>query len=87
MRIRLDGVNIGECSVDNPSWRIYEFNTAMSDGKHRLEVSLINNPDDAYNHRYLHLDWIKIEASRPSPEDDPVGTVSRSDPGGRRPSE
>jgi hypothetical protein len=67
MRIRLDGVNIGECFVDKPSWCIYEFNTAMSDGKHRLEVSLINNPDDAYNHRYLHLDWIKIETTNYTP--------------------
>ena len=67
MRIRLDGVNIGECFVDKPSWCIYEFSTAMSDGKHRLEVSLINNPDDAYNHRYLHLDWIKIETTNYTP--------------------
>jgi len=27
---------------------------------HRIEIHLTNGPDDAYNYRYLHVDWVRI---------------------------
>ena len=60
MKVLLDGKTVGECFVDKPFWRIYRFKTAMKGVKHRLEVHLVNNPEDAYNHRYLHVDWVEI---------------------------
>jgi len=63
MKVMLDGKEVGECFVDAPQWRIYGFETEMKPGEHRIEVHLTNNPDDAYNYRYLHVDWIRISSN------------------------
>ncbi|MDQ1334657.1 MAG: hypothetical protein QG552_1607, partial [Thermodesulfobacteriota bacterium] len=63
MRVVLDGGEVGECDVDEAQWRLYRFGVRMSGGKHRIEVQLTNNPDDAYNYRYLHVDYIRISAA------------------------
>ena len=60
MKVVLDGNEVGACFVDEPEWRLYRFKTEMKPGKHRIEVGLTNNPNDAYNYRYLHVDWVRI---------------------------
>jgi hypothetical protein len=62
MRITIDGKIVGECPVEGPSWRIYRFRANLKNGKHRAEIHLVNNPDDAYNYRYLYVDWVKFRA-------------------------
>ncbi|MCX5814187.1 MAG: hypothetical protein NT178_16830 [Proteobacteria bacterium] len=63
MRVVVDGKIVGECFVEEPSWRVYRFRVNLKAGKHRVEIHLVNNPDDAYNHRYLYVDWIRFRAS------------------------
>jgi hypothetical protein len=60
MEVLLDGKMVGDCFVDEPQWRLYRFKAKMRPGKHRIEVRLTHNPDDGYNYRYLHLDWIRF---------------------------
>lgn len=60
MRVVLDGKNLGESVVKEPGWHLYRFKTHIKGDTHRIEVHLTNNPDDAYNHRYLHVDWVRI---------------------------
>ena len=60
MQVSLDGGSIGEIDVREPFWHIYRFATKAEDGAHRLEVRLVNNPDDAYNQRYLAVDWVRV---------------------------
>jgi hypothetical protein len=61
MALTVDGQRVGWTPVSKPRWRIYSFEIPWQPGEHDLGVELVNNPNDAYNHRYLHVDWIKIQ--------------------------
>lgn len=42
---------IGSCPQISPQ---------ISGSDHRIEVHLVNNPDDAYNNRQLRVDWVRM---------------------------
>ncbi|MCX5829795.1 MAG: hypothetical protein NTV58_17635 [Deltaproteobacteria bacterium] len=67
VRVVLDGQIVGEVDVTEPRWQIYRFKVdksgdtiPISGVDHRIEVHLVNNPDDAYNNRQLRVDWVRI---------------------------
>ena len=53
---------VSDTEVREPFWHNYRFETILKDGKNKLEIWLVNNPEDAYNHRYLSVDWVRITA-------------------------
>ena len=63
MQIFLDGKVLGECDVKEPFWHIYRFEAGngVAPGKHRIEIRLINNPEDVYNWRTLSVDWVQVK--------------------------
>jgi hypothetical protein len=67
MRVVLNGHMLTDTEVREPFWHKYRFDTILKDGKNKLEIWLINNPEDAYNHRYLSVDWVRITTG-PVPE-------------------
>lgn len=71
MRVVLNGRVLGEYAVKEPVWHLYRFDLGGFDlrgpnpvpkqnMKNRLEIHLVNNPDDAYNLRYLNIDWVRL---------------------------
>ena len=60
MELVMDGTVVGRCPVHRNRWRTYRFNVDMDAGDHVIGVRLINNPDDPYNHRYLHVDRVVV---------------------------
>ena len=62
MRVVLNGHMVSDTEVREPFWHNYRFETILKDGKNKLEIWLVNNPEDAYNHRYLSVDWVRITA-------------------------
>ena len=60
MEMRLDGQRVGLTPVAKARWRVYSFDVPWPPGQHTLSLHLVNNPDDAYNHRYLHVDWVRV---------------------------
>lgn len=61
MIIELDGVNIGETFVDNPDYKVYDFQTVTNAGTKVLSVTFTNDAENGKEDRNLYLGEVKVE--------------------------